>query len=106
MKVLITGSSDTPYSYGAYEFDVYFESNYPNMPPKIQLMTTGNNKVRFNPNLYSNGYICLSLLGTWRGDNTETWNSTSNLLQILLSLQAIVMNEDVYFNEPGYEKEK
>ena len=74
MKVLITGAEETPYSHGVYEFDVFFENTYPSMPPKIQLITTGSNIVRFNPNLYSNGYICLSLLGTWRGDNTETWN--------------------------------
>lgn len=27
----------------------------------------------------------------------------STLLQVLVSLQAIIMNEDVYFNEPGFE---
>ena len=52
----------------------------------MQLLTTGNNKIRFNPNLYNNGYICLSLLGTWRGDSTEAWTSRSNALQILLSI--------------------
>ena len=48
--------------------------------PKITLISTGNGRVRFNPNLYSNGYICLSLLGTWRGDVTETWNPVSGNL--------------------------
>ena len=28
-------------------------------------MTTGAGTIRFNPNLYSNGTVCLSLLGTW-----------------------------------------
>lgn len=31
------------------------------------LATTGGGKVRFNPNLYNNGKVCLSLLGTWSG---------------------------------------
>jgi hypothetical protein len=35
--------------------------------------------VRFNPNLYINGKVCLSLLGTWSG---PSWNpKTSTLLQ-------------------------
>ena len=106
MKVLITGSADTPYAHGCYLFDLFFPGDYPTTPPKMQLLTTGNNKIRFNPNLYSNGYICLSLLGTWRGEQGETWTALSNTVQIFLSLQAIVMNEEVFFNEPGYEKEK
>ena len=35
MKVLITGSEETPYSHGVFEFDVFFDCNYPNLPPKI-----------------------------------------------------------------------
>jgi len=96
------GSEDTPYAHGAFIYDIYFSEEYPIKPPKINLMTTGNNTVRFNPNLYSNGYVCLSLLGTWSGQPTEVWNpTTSNIFQILLSIQSIVMSEDVYYNEPG-----
>ena len=30
---------------------------------------------RFNPNLYADGKVCLSLLGTWHGgDATEKWD--------------------------------
>jgi hypothetical protein len=29
----------------------------------------------------------------------------STLLQTLLSIQAIIMSDDVYYNEPGYEGE-
>ena len=48
----------------------------------------GGGSVRFNPNLYSNGKVCLSLLGTWRGGSAmEEWNSSSSLLQVLVSIQ-------------------
>jgi len=107
MKSLIIGSDDTPYASGVYIYDIFLDDTYPNSPPKMNLITTGNNTIRFNPNLYTNGYICLSLLGTWSGDNIEKWNSqTSNILQILLSIQSIVMSEGVYFNEPGYSSDK
>ena len=106
MKVLIMGSEGTPYSNGAFEYDVYFDSQYPQGPPKVNLMTTGGGTTRFNPNLYSNGKVCLSLLGTWRGQSTENWNpKISTLLQVLISIQSIIMSDLVYFNEPSCESE-
>jgi len=106
MKALVMGAAGTPYAHGAYEFDVFFDDSYPNAPPKVNLTTTGAGKVRFNPNLYSCGKVCLSLLGTWRGNASENWDpKLSTLLQVLVSIQAIIMAEDVYFNEPGFEGE-
>ena len=57
--------------------------------------------MRFNPNLYENGKVCLSLLGTWSGPSWDPKNST--LLQVFLSLQSMIFISDPYFNEPGYE---
>ena len=104
MKVMIMGSSQTPYAHGAFEYDVYFDDSYPNSPPKVNLMTTGGGAVRFNPNLYANGKVCLSLLGTWQGRGGENWNpKLSTFLQVLLSIQSLIMTEDIYYNEPGLE---
>lgn len=106
MKALIVGSSNTPYAHGCYEFDIFCDNKYPNESPKMNLMTTGAGSVRFNPNLYACGKVCLSLLGTWRGSATENWDpKLSTILQVLVSVQAIIMSEDVYFNEPGFENE-
>jgi len=106
IKVLIMGSAGTPYAHGAFEFDISFDANYPTGPPKVNLMTTGAGQVRFNPNLYATGKVCLSLLGTWRGNATENWDpKISTLLQVLISIQSIIMSELVYFNEPSCESE-
>mmetsp|Transcript_41235 Transcript_41235/g.47493 ORF Transcript_41235/g.47493 Transcript_41235/m.47493 type:complete len:828 (+) Transcript_41235:1411-3894(+) len=106
MKALVMGAVGTPYAHGAYEFDIYCNQNYPKDPPKMNLTTTGCSAVRFNPNLYACGKVCLSLLGTWRGNSTENWDpKISTILQVLLSTQAIIMSEDIYFNEPGFEGE-
>jgi ubiquitin-protein ligase len=75
MKVLVFGASGTPYAHGAFIFDVFFGDDYPAHPPKVLLVTTGAGRVRFNPNLYADGKVCLSLLGTWRGQSTENWNA-------------------------------
>jgi len=81
MRIMIFGSADTPYAYGGFLFDLQFHDNYPNAPPEMKLLTTGGNSLRFNPNLYSNGYVCLSILGTWSGGINETWNpAKSNVL--------------------------
>lgn len=106
MKVMIMGAQGTPYAHGAFIYDLYFPANYPNSPPQCILKTTGGGEVRFNPNLYECGKVCLSLLGTWRGSSTENWDpKLSTILQLLLSIQAIIMSNEVYFNEPGYEHE-
>jgi len=72
----------------------------------VNLQTTGGGTVRFNPNLYACGKVCLSLLGTWSGANGETWNKdTSTLLQVLVSIQSLILVPQPYFNEPGYERQ-
>ena len=106
MKAVIFGAEGCPYAHGAFEYHIYFDNEYPNGPPKCNLETTGKGDVRFNPNLYNCGKVCLSLLGTWRGNASENWDPKfSTLSQVLVSIQAVVMSEEVYFNEPGYGQE-
>ncbi|WAR24443.1 BIRC6-like protein [Mya arenaria] len=104
MQALITGPEGTPYSNGCFVFDIFFPATYPIVAPKVNLRTTGNGTVRFNPNLYNCGMVCLSLLGTWQGQGGEQWNEkTSTVLQVLVSIQSLILVPDPYFNEPGYE---
>jgi baculoviral IAP repeat-containing protein 6 len=78
-------------------------SNYPTKPPFVRLSNTGGK--RFNPNTYDSGKVCLSLIGTWKGDKGESWNSeTSTFYQLLISIQSQILIDEPYFNEPGYEK--
>jgi len=62
-------------------------------------MTTSANRVRFNPNLYANVKVCLSILGTWSG---PSWAASLTLESVALSVQSL-MNERPFFNEPGCE---
>lgn len=65
---------------GCFEFDILLPADYPNRPPQVQFLTTGSGRIRFNPNLYNTGKVCLSLLGTWSGPG---WDSkASTLLQV------------------------
>ncbi len=95
---LIIGPKSTPYFGGFYFFEIKFPKNYPLRSPQVNLLTI-NNKIRFNPNLYENGKVCLSILGTWSGPG---WKSVMNLRCVLTSIQSL-LNEYPILNEPGFE---
>ena len=66
-------------------------------PPKCQYYSYVTD--RLNPNLYENGKVCVSLLGTWSGKGSEKWTTNSNMLQLLVSIQV-----KKYFFEISREK--
>lgn len=103
MKIhgMIIGEKDTPYAYGYYFFEIVFPDNYPLTSPKVLFLTT-NGKVRFNPNLYENGKVCLSILGTWAGPG---WRPIMNLMTLMKDLQ-LLLHDNPIINEPGHEKKK
>ena len=96
---LIIGPSDTPYFGGNYFFEFNYPSDYPHSPPKVTYCTNGNN-IRFNPNLYVCGKVCVSLLNTWRGDQ---WTSCQSISTVLLTL-CTLLSKDPLLNEPGVDK--
>jgi ubiquitin-conjugating enzyme E2 Z len=99
IHALIVGPFETPYEGGFFYFIINCPDDYPHQPPKVKLMTTGGGKVRFNPNLYASGKVCVSILGTWSG---PSWTPVYSIATVLLSIQSL-MNENPYYNEPGFE---
>jgi len=96
---MIIGPTETPYFGGYYFFELNYPSDYPHSPPKVKYWTNANN-IRFNPNLYVCGKVCVSLLNTWRG---EQWTSCQTISTVLLTLCTLLCN-DPLLNEPGVEK--
>lgn len=93
---LIIGNSDTPYDSGYYFFEFNYSDNYPFEPPTV-IFKTCDGMTRFNPNLYINGKVCLSILNTWNG---EGWTSCQTISSVLLALSSI-LNSNPLTNEPG-----
>jgi ubiquitin-conjugating enzyme E2 Z len=93
---LIIGPENTPYFGGYYFFEFYYPVDYPHSPPKVTYCTNRNG-IRFNPNLYVCGKVCVSLLNTWRGDQ---WTSCQTISTVLLTL-CTLLNETPLLNEPG-----
>ncbi|XP_059277109.1 probable ubiquitin-conjugating enzyme E2 25 isoform X1 [Lycium ferocissimum] len=102
LRAVIIGADGTPYHDGLFFFDVFFPSTYPHVPPHVHYHSFG---LRINPNLYDCGKVCLSLLNTWGGRGKEKWiPGGSTMLQVLVSIQGLILNAKPYFNEPGYAK--
>ena len=131
LRAVVIGPSGTPYHDGLFFFDCCFPSTYPNTPPvllfllflvsfpfhhlkkkpkrltELQMVHYHSGGLRLNPNLYASGKVCLSLLGTWAGDGCERWKpKESTMLQVLVSIQGLILNSEPYFNEPGFELTK
>ncbi len=68
----------------------------------VILRTTDGGSCRFNPNLYADGKVCLSVLGTWPG---PSWTPVQTLSSVFLSIQSL-MNACPYYNEPGFNEER
>jgi ubiquitin-conjugating enzyme E2 O len=103
LRAAIVGPSGTPYEDVLFFFDILLPPDYPTSPPKVHFMAHNR---RLSPNLYETGKVCLSLLGTWDGDGVEKWDPrNSNLLRVLLSIQAMVLVDEPYYTEAGYEKQ-
>jgi len=105
IRVLMIGPNETPYEYAPFVIDFHLGSTYPQAPPEafFHSWTQGNGPV--NPNLYEDGKICLSLLGTWHTDErNESWSpAKSTLLQVLVSIMGLVLVKEPYYNEAGYD---
>ena len=93
---VIFGPTDSLYDSGAYLFEITYPDNYPHAPPVFKFCT-GDGHVRFNPNLYRNGKVCLSLLNTWRG---EGWSACQTISSVLVTLASILTDKPL-LNEPG-----
>lgn len=104
MSVMIEGPKNTPYEDGMFFFDIQLGKDFPKNPPLCHYISYCSD--RLNPNLYEDGKVCVSLLGTWSGRDTEVWGPNSTLLQVIVSIQGLILVAEPYFNEAGYEKQK
>jgi len=105
LRSLIIGPENTPYEGAPFVIDWFLEDTFPQTPPQAHFHSWTNGNGRVNPNLYEEGKVCLSILGTWAGDKSECWSpSRSSLMQALVSIQGLVLVKEPWFCEPAFEK--
>lgn len=95
---LIQGPDNTPYEGCLLLFSFHFPQDYPFSPPKVHYLSS-DGYTRFHPNLYVEGKVCLSILGTYSG---PSWSGTQSLTTILLSLLGL-LDDNPLSHEPYFE---
>ena len=96
-SALIIGPKDTLYENAFLFFDITFPNNYPYSPPYVKY--SSQNNVRIHPNIYVNGKVCLSILGTWSG---PSWTCAMDITNVLVTIQSLLDNNPL-LHEPGFE---
>ena len=96
-KALIIGPKDTLYENAFLFFEITFLNNYPYSPPNFKYIAQNN--VRIHPNIYVNGKVCLSILGTWAG---PSWTCAMDITNVLVTIQSL-LDINPLLHEPGFE---
>lgn len=94
---MIIGPKDSLYEHGILLFDISFPVNYPFSPPILTYKAINN--IRIHPNMYVNGKVCLSILGTWSGPG---WTSAMDIVTVMITIQSL-LDKNPIMHEPGYE---
>jgi ubiquitin-conjugating enzyme E2 Z len=95
---LIFGPEDSRYANCPLLFSVEYPLDYPISPPIVRILTSDGH-TRFHPNLYIEGKVCLSILGTYPG---PSWVSSMNIGSVFKSIISLLDNNPIV-NEPGWE---
>jgi len=97
-RAMIVGPEGTPYEGCLLCFDIRYPYDYPFSSPSVRI-TTSDGITRFHPNLYIDGKVCLSILGTWRG---PSWAPVMTISTVLTTIQSLLEANPI-INEPGHE---
>jgi ubiquitin-protein ligase len=83
---------------GFWFFYLEFPYNYPHAPLAMKTLTQ-DGYMRFGPNLYRCGKVCLSILNTWHvGDK---WSAVQTLQSVMLSVISNVLTTGAFQHEPN-----
>lgn len=91
----IIAPEDSVYRHKLVKLQFEIPPTYPLVPPKVKFVQhTGE---RIHPNLYVEGKVCLSILGTWPG---EPWAFGMRCNSVLITIRSLLDNQP-YCHEPN-----
>ena len=92
---VILGNENTPYQYGFFIIHSKYREQYPFVPIYCKFHSMCDKRI--HPNLYTNGKICLSILGTFTGPE---WTPCYNLKNVIISIKSLFVDNPMKC-EPG-----
>ena len=93
---MLYGQPGTLYEGGYYFFRIKFPVDYPHSPITATFLTN-DGVTRMHPNYYKTGFVCISIINNWKG---EQWTGCLTLKSVLLTMISI-MDDKPLLHEPG-----
>ncbi|KAL1841127.1 hypothetical protein VTJ49DRAFT_7405 [Mycothermus thermophilus] len=81
-----------------YRLRFRFSSTYPIEPPEVVFVKLPDRPIPIHPHIYSNGIICLDLLGH------QGWSPVQNVESVCMSLQSMLTGNSKNERPPGDEE--
>lgn len=97
LRMMLVGPKG-PYENCLFFFDIDFPNPYPINSPHVVFQCPYT--IRCHPNLYMEGKVCLSILGTWTGPPWTPMMTLNTIAQTIL----MILDDAPLRNEPAYEK--